>query len=334
MRPILSATGTYNYTLAKWLDEKLKPLSVNNHTISDVFQFAEEIRELDFNEDDILVSYDVSALFTNVPLEETIQILANKAFNQNWFNETYNLNITQEDLVELLRVATKHQLFQFNGSLYEQIDGVAMGSPLGPLMANTFMCSIEEKLESEDKLPSFYKRYVDDTLAAVKDISTATTFLATLNEAHPAISFTMEVANNNKLPFIGMELTKIGKRLETCVYRKTTNKGLLLHYQSHVDARYKRSLLMTMLNRAHCLSSSPDIFAEECDNLRGIFLKLRYPEKLINSTITRFIESRNQQQFREVQINAPVRIILPFKDQRSADIVRRQLSDLGKKINS
>ena len=44
----------------------------------------------------------------------------------------------------------------------------------------------------------------------------------------------MEVANNNKLPFIGMELTKIGKRLETCVYRKTTNKGLLLHYQSGV----------------------------------------------------------------------------------------------------
>ena len=83
-------------------------------------------------------------------------------------------------------MATKHQLFQFNGSLFEQIDGVAMGSPLGPLMANTFMCSIEEKLESEDKLPSFYKRYVDDTLAAVKDISTATTFLATLNEAHPA----------------------------------------------------------------------------------------------------------------------------------------------------
>ena len=163
--------------------------------------------------------------------------------------------------------------------------------------------SLLHQLESEDKLPSFYKRYVDDTLAAVKDISTATTFLATLNEAHPAISFTMEVANNNKLPFIGMELTKTGKRLETCVYRKTTNKGLLLHYQSHVDARYKRSLLMTMLNRAHCLSSSPDIFAEERDNLRGIFLKLRYPEKLINSIITRFIESRNQQQFREVQIN-------------------------------
>ena len=227
MRPILSATGTYNCALAKWLDEKLKPLSVNNYTISDVFQFAEEIHELQFNEDDILVSYDVSALFTNVSLEETIQILANKAFNQNWFNETHNLNITQDDLVELLRVATKHQLLQFNGSLFEQIDGVVMGSPLGPLMANTFMCFIEEKLESENKLPSFYKRYVNDTLAVVKDIPTATAFLATLNKAHPSISFTMEVANNNKLPFIGMELIKMGKQLKTCVYRKTTNKGLL-----------------------------------------------------------------------------------------------------------
>ena len=131
-----------------------------------------------------------------------------------------------------------------------------------------------------------------------------------------------------------MDLIKIGKHLKTCVYRKTTNKGLLLHYQSHVDARYKRSLLMTMLNRAHCLSSSPDLFAEECNNLKVIFLKLKYPEGLINSTITRFIESQIQEQARDVQGIAPVRIILPFKDQRSADTVRRQLSDLGKKINS
>ena len=130
----------------------------------------------------------------------------------------------------------------------------------------------------------------------------------------------MELANNNKLPFIGMELIKIGKQLKTCVYRKTTNKGLLLHYQSHVDACYKRSLLTTMLNRAHCLSSSPDLFAEECDNLKGI-LKLKYPENLINSTITRFIELQNQPQVGDVQANAPVQIILPFKDQRSAHVV-------------
>ena len=69
MRPILSATGTYNYNLAKWLEQKLKPLSLNEYTITDAFAFADEIRTHTMNEDDILVSYDVTALFANVPLE-------------------------------------------------------------------------------------------------------------------------------------------------------------------------------------------------------------------------------------------------------------------------
>ena len=56
MRPILSATGTYNYDLAKWLDEKLKPLSINEYTISDVFNFAEEIQHFKLGENVFLVS--------------------------------------------------------------------------------------------------------------------------------------------------------------------------------------------------------------------------------------------------------------------------------------
>ena len=56
------------------------------------------------------------------------------------------MNISQDELIELLNLATKDKLFQFNGNFYERIDGVAMGSPLGPLMANAFMCSIEENV--------------------------------------------------------------------------------------------------------------------------------------------------------------------------------------------
>ena len=79
-----------------------------------------------------MVSYDVSSLFTNVPLDETIDILARKAFENNWLNDTYDLNLAKSDLVDLLHVATKGQLFQFDGALYEQTDGVAMGLPLDP----------------------------------------------------------------------------------------------------------------------------------------------------------------------------------------------------------
>ena len=93
VRPILSATSTYNYALAKWLEDKLKPLSYNKYSILDIFEFAEEIRAKGINEHDILVSYDIVSLFTNVPLDETIGILVNKAFKDNWFTTKRRENI-------------------------------------------------------------------------------------------------------------------------------------------------------------------------------------------------------------------------------------------------
>ena len=144
-------------------------------------------------------------------------------------------------LGELLELATTNQLFQLNGTLYEQVEGVAMGSPLGPLLANTFMCSIEEKLEEKSELPSFYKRYVDDTLAIMPDLNEANIFLDKLNSCHRNLKFTMEIAELNTIPFVGVNITKSGNRLEISVYRKSTNTGLLLHYHSHVDKRYTKT---------------------------------------------------------------------------------------------
>ena len=158
---------------------------MNRYTITYIIEFATEIRNLEIINGDILVSYDVSSLFTNVPLDETIEILANRAFTNNWFNTTHDLNLTKTDLVDLLSAATKGQLFQFNGALYEQTDGVVMGSPLGPLLANVFMSSIEENLEREGKLPFFFRRYVDDTLTLMPNIATATNFLDTLTRHIP-----------------------------------------------------------------------------------------------------------------------------------------------------
>ena len=127
MRSILSASGTYNYKLAKWLKEKLKPLSVNQYITDDALGFSKEIRKHPVLEDDILVSYDVTPLFTNVPVQETINILIDKAFTDNWFNSTYDLNLQKDQLTQLLRMASTDQLFQFDGQLYEQCEGFAMG---------------------------------------------------------------------------------------------------------------------------------------------------------------------------------------------------------------
>ena len=118
MRPILFATGTYNFLLVKWLDERLKPLSMNKFTIRYPLKFVEEVCGEKVDAEEILVSYDVTSLFTNVPVDETIKILVERAFKNNWFNKTYKLNLKKSDLEILLNLAVKHQLFQFDGNLY------------------------------------------------------------------------------------------------------------------------------------------------------------------------------------------------------------------------
>ena len=170
MRSILSASGTYNNKLAKWLGEKLKPLSVNQYIIDDPLGISKEIRKHPVLEDDILVSYDFTSLFTNVPVQETINILIDKAFTDNWFNSTY------DQLTQLLRMASTDQLFQFDGQLYEQCERVAMESLLGPLLANVFMCHLEERLSENDLIPPLYRRYVDDTLAIMPGLDVAESF--------------------------------------------------------------------------------------------------------------------------------------------------------------
>ena len=162
----------------------------------------------------------------------------------------------------------------------------------------------------------------------------AYSFLHVLNDLLPSISFTMELPTENTLPFLGMVL-KDSQNITTSVYVKPTNTGLLLHCNSHVDNRYKKSLIITMLDRAFKLSSNWSLFHEERIRLKTLFLQLAYPEHLIHSMISNFITSK--------QTPAPprkstpdlqsVRIVLPFKEQKSADSVREQLKDLGKLLN-
>ena len=86
-------------------------MSINDYSVTDIFSFADDLHELKIDQHDNLVSYNVLCLFTNVPVDETVKIKAEKAFKDALFNKEYDLNITKTDLIELLQVATKNQLF-------------------------------------------------------------------------------------------------------------------------------------------------------------------------------------------------------------------------------
>ena len=89
-----------------------------------------------------MLSFDVESLFTNIPTLETIGIILNRAYIDG--RELFH-GLKQDELRTLLIICTQESHFQFNGEFFDQIDGVAMGSPLGPLFANIFMSDFEEK---------------------------------------------------------------------------------------------------------------------------------------------------------------------------------------------
>ena len=127
---------------------------------------------------EITCSFDVCSLFTNVPLDETIEICLAKL---------YSLpdppSLPRHVLKDLLLFATKKSDFVFDGDYNDQIDGVTMASPLGPVLANISMCDFEEKLvASVDSRPSIWLRYVDHTFALFDNVASATRFLRYLKE--------------------------------------------------------------------------------------------------------------------------------------------------------
>ena len=120
LRPIVSSIGTFNYNLARFLCDLLSPLVPNDYSCKDTFSFVSQIKNANLSKK-FLVSYDVTSLSTNIPLQEAIDIAVNLIFNDN-----PNRNITKK---ELFLFATSQSHFIFNNNFYNQIDEVAMDSP-------------------------------------------------------------------------------------------------------------------------------------------------------------------------------------------------------------
>ena len=160
-RPILSAIGTPIYKLSKFLVPVLEPLTTSECTIQDSFTFTEELQSFDSKL--VMASFDIESLFTSILLQETIDLCLENLFK----DRTHVDNLLKDSFLELLIRTMSESLILFGQEFYKQHDGVAMGSPSGPTLANVFLCYHKKILlqscPSEFK-PVIYRRYVDDTI--------------------------------------------------------------------------------------------------------------------------------------------------------------------------
>ena len=238
LRPIFSSIATFNYNLARFLYDLLPPLVPNDYSCKDTFSFVSKIKNANLSKN-VFASYDVTSLFTNIQLQETIDIAINLIFNHN-----SNMNITIKELKKLFLFAISQTHFTFNSKFYNQLDGAAMGSALAPILANIFMGFYESKWLNEHNLnkTKFYFRYVGDILAAFDKEQDSLNFFNSLNKRHPNKKFTIEKQNNHSIAFLDVFISGINNQnLTLQAYHKSTYAGLLLNFKSFTSFSYKIS---------------------------------------------------------------------------------------------
>jgi len=313
VRPILSAYNSHNYNLAKLLVPLLSHLSVNEYTVKNSYDFADEICKLTNSNRYYMCSLDIKSLYTNVPINETIELVIRNIFT----NATTSFKgFDEQQFRKLLNLSLNDTYFKFNNSIYKQVDGLAMGSPLSPVAANIFLNFFETSLLNQcplDIKPSFYKRYLDDTFMLFSNEQQARNFFDYINSRHANIKFTFEGELDKRLAFLDINVCRNDNCFITSVYRKPTFSGLGTNYFSNIYKKYKSSSLFTLVNRAYKLSSDFVSFDQEINFLRNFFITNNYPAKLFNQVVKQYLG--NIYQSRVPVITVPKRTVyleLPF----------------------
>ena len=195
---------------------------------------------------------------------------------------------------QLLQKATGG-MFMYKNILYKQVDGVAMGSPLGPSLANFFLGHIEETkiFQNGDIFPIVYLRYVDDIFAVFEDGTTYHPFFKLLNEQHRNLKFTVDEADGS-FPFLNVDIEINGTSVDTWVFRKKTHTGVMLNFSAIVPNFWKTGLIKCMLNSGKMICSSEDLFNKEVEKLRKMFAANGYPKAFFDRTLEKFSLSKNE----------------------------------------
>ena len=284
MRPIISQVTTPTYQVAKKLNSILTPYIPIGRSVKSATEFIDILHTTPACNN--ISSLDIESLFTNVPVDETINIILKRVYQ----SDQPKLDIPEQVLKALLETCTKEApFFSHKGELFRQIDGVAMGSPLGVLFANMYMSEVEERTFKNHPPPGIYTRYIDDIFVSTTEDDQVPEMITNL-QANSCLRFTSENSVDGRLPFLDVDITKRGDHFSTKVYTKPTNVGRCLNARGECPTAYKRSVAAAYVNRALTHCSSWMETHRELDRIRQLLTNNGYNDQLIEEVIKTKLE--------------------------------------------
>ena len=251
LRPTVPSIGTVTYSTAKELAKILKPLvGMSTHHVHNTRDFVEHLQDVRLKQGRYIISYDVTALFTSVPIQPVVNIIQQKLAKDKDLQQ--RTTMSTKHITSLLEFWLNSTSFVFQGQHYQQIEWAAMGSPLSPTVANIFMENFEkEALETAPHPPSLWKRFVYDTFV-ILEAQYKDEFFHHINSIDDNIKFTAEATKaDGSMPFLDTLVTpQSDGSLQTTVYRKSTHTNQYLQWDSHHAISNKYSVISSLLHRA------------------------------------------------------------------------------------
>ena len=313
LRPIISSIGTVTYNTAKELARILKPLvGLSKHHIHNTIDFVQQIKEVKLKEDESMVSYDVTALFTSVPIPPVIKIIEEKLKEDKDLPRRTSMNTRY--ITQLLQFCLRSTSFVFQGQHYEQVEGAAMGSPLSPIVANIYMEHFETRvLETAPHPPSIWKRYVDDTFV-IQKTTHKEEFFQHLNSIEEKIQFTAENTKaDGSLPFLDTLVTvKEDGSFSTSIYRKPTHTNQYLQWDSHHSIANKFSVINSLIHRANNICSNQEQKKEELTQIEKALTTCKYPSWAIQRVKLKKNIQKQTKKTNNININNRSSITVPY----------------------
>ena len=203
-----------------------------------------------------MVSFDVTSLYTNIPLIDTLSIIKDYVNNDDQF--TRKTAISQDKFLDLVHLVLTTTWYTFNSQFYQQTDGVAMGGPASSTIAEIYMQAYEHTaITTALHPPKVWERFVDDVYSILKRTHLEN-FFHHINNLHQNIKFTMEEESNGELAFLDTLLKWNNGEISVLVYRKPTHTNQYLNYSSRHQTSCKESAVSSLFNKAYSIITNKD----------------------------------------------------------------------------
>ncbi|CAN7978809.1 unnamed protein product, partial [Ixodes persulcatus] len=281
-RPIISGIGTPTERISEFVDHAIKHIPpLLQSYVKDTTHFLNLIDHMNgsglVSQESILVTIDVSSLYTNIPHNEGLAAVEE-------FLSLYPSSLADSScILRLLELILDCNNFMFDDEHYLQIQGAAMGSRMSPNYANIFMGKFEETFVwTYAKIPAIYLRYIDDIFIIWNDTEDALlSFLSYLNGCHRTIKFTCNYSADS-MNFLDVNVKKIGSHLVTELYRKPTDKRQVLRYDSYHPKCQKNNIPYSQFLRLRRICSEESNFRENVTSLKNTLFKRKYPASILD----------------------------------------------------